>query len=57
MIYFWHSIHNIQFNRLQINPNDSNIADVMEYYNQINDLMLEYLTKEIKDTNSSDLWR
>ncbi|XP_035705961.1 uncharacterized protein LOC110846821 [Folsomia candida] len=43
--------------RLQINPNDSNIADVMEYYNQINDLMLEYLTKEIKDTNSSDLWR
>lgn len=43
--------------RQQITPNESNTSDVMEYYNHINHVMLDYLTKEMKETNSSDTWR
>ncbi|ODN04011.1 Atrial natriuretic peptide receptor 1 [Orchesella cincta] len=45
------------YNGRQIAPNESNTSDVMEYYNHINHVMLDYLTKEMKETNASDTWR
>lgn len=33
------------------------MADVMRWYNRVNNALLEYLTNQIKETDNSGVWR
>lgn len=37
--------------------NESKMADVLNWYTAVNAAMLEHLTNEIKETDSSGVWR
>lgn len=43
--------------RRRISTEDSNIAEVLDWYTSINRILLEYLTNEIKETDNSNVWR
>ncbi|ODM93786.1 Atrial natriuretic peptide receptor 1 [Orchesella cincta] len=43
--------------RSRIGSNETKIYQVIEYYTQLNRVLLDFLTNEIKETNNSNVWR
>uniref|UniRef100_A0A1B6MQA4 guanylate cyclase n=1 Tax=Graphocephala atropunctata TaxID=36148 RepID=A0A1B6MQA4_9HEMI len=43
--------------RIKINSSESNMKDMLEWYNSLNAAMLNHLTAQIKETDNSGVWR
>lgn len=43
--------------RSQINSTENSVIDVMLWYMAVNNAMLDHLTKQIKESDKSGVWR
>jgi hypothetical protein len=43
--------------RKKISSEESSIDEVVHWYNSVNAAMLDHLTNQIKETDSSGVWR
>ena len=43
--------------RIRTEPEDSSIAEVMNWYTAINRALLHHLSEQIKETDNSGVWR